>query len=94
MGIKGEKPTGAINVKFWAEPDLLAWLDNEAERRDRSRGYLLNEAIRKRRQILERGRKRKTDVRPVDDGGTAERGTSGRGAAVGTTNRSKRETDR
>ena len=54
---KASKPEGAIQVQIWMEPDLVAWLDLEAVKRDRSRAYLVNEAVRRRMGTLESRRK-------------------------------------
>lgn len=43
--------------KIRIDDDLLAWLDHECERKDRSRSYLINEMLRLRMRTLERRRK-------------------------------------
>ena len=53
------KPEAATKqTAIWVETELLDWIDAEALRRDRSRAYIINEALRKRRSDLERRRKR------------------------------------
>lgn len=56
---KVSKPEGTIQVGIWMDPELVEWLDREASARDRSRAYLVNEAVRRRMQQLERRRKAK-----------------------------------
>ena len=56
MGRKSEKPEGAVQVQWWADPELLDWLDREAERMERSRGWTIQHAVRMWRKRLERER--------------------------------------
>jgi metal-responsive CopG/Arc/MetJ family transcriptional regulator len=43
--------------------DLVAWLDAEAAKRDRSRAWMVNHVCRMYRRQLERERKRRADRR-------------------------------
>lgn len=52
-----DKPQSAVKVGVWIEPEELEFLDSEAKRRDRSRAYLINEAVGIRRKRLLAGRK-------------------------------------
>lgn len=52
-----ERPSESTQAKIWIETELLEWLDNEAETQDRSRAWLINDALRKRKNDLERRRK-------------------------------------
>lgn len=51
-------PDNGIQVKVWIRKELIEWVDGEAERRERSRGFLINEAIGQRMQRIEKDRER------------------------------------
>jgi len=51
------RPDNSTQTKVWIDNDLLSWLDAEAIRQDRSRAYLINQALEQRRKILEARRK-------------------------------------
>lgn len=65
-----DKPAEALKVQLWIDAELVEWIDNEATRRDRSRAYLVNEAVRQRMQRIERQRKprRERDECKTDEG--------------------------
>lgn len=46
-----------MQTAVWLETELVEWLDQEAINRERSRAWLINEAVRVRKQQLERRRK-------------------------------------
>jgi len=48
-------PTEELKVRV--EVELMEWLDNEVQRRERSRSYVINEMIRLRSKQLKRRRK-------------------------------------
>lgn len=58
------RPENATACKVWIQNDLLEWIDNEAEKRERSRAFMVNEACRQRMDRLEKQRK----PRRGDDG--------------------------
>lgn len=49
----------------WDDENLSAWLDAEAERRDRSRSWMLAEAVRQWRKRLDRERLRAAKARKI-----------------------------
>lgn len=48
----------STQVKIWIQNDLLEWLDSEAIKDERSRAFLINQALHYRRNELERRRKK------------------------------------
>ena len=45
-----------VNVFHKLDQELVEWLDQEAPKRDRSRAWMINEAIRQWRKRIERER--------------------------------------
>lgn len=54
-------PDNGTQNKVWIRSDFNAWLEAEAERRHRSKGWLINEAIGQRITRIEKGRKRASE---------------------------------
>jgi len=50
-------PSEAVQIKFHCPSGLLEWLESESEVRDRSKAYLIIEALEDRRKRLLRRRK-------------------------------------
>lgn len=47
----------STDIKVWIQDDLLAWIDEQADKQERSRAYMINRALRRYQSITEGARR-------------------------------------